>query len=71
VLDQVGMGSFLPVQSLYVLRDNSEVWEAVFDVAFSVLGMFWSPLWFSFHVWKLLKLPAATIVVDSIVTNYR
>eukprot|EP01043_Picozoa_sp_COSAG02_P043025 COSAG02_NODE_3711_length_6341_cov_4.360622_3_plen_222_part_00 len=38
--------------------------------SFSLLGMFSNPLWFSFHLKGLLKMPAATIVVDSIVTNY-
>jgi len=69
-LDRIKLGSILPLQSLYVLRGDFELWEAIGDLSFSLLGMFSNPLWFSFHLKGLLKMPAATIVVDSIVTNY-
>ena len=69
VLDAVRLGDILPVQSLYLLRGDATIWENFLDIGFSLAGLLWSPILFSFHVNKLRKLPAAKIVVDSIVKN--
>ena len=71
LLTKVGLGRAIPIQSLYVLRDDGHVWEAILDVGFALLGMFSSPIWFSFHIHKLRKIPAAKIVIECIITNYK
>ena len=68
-IDSVKLGQLLPVQSLYVLRYNREVWENSLDLVFSVWGCV-NPIAFSFHVNKVRKIPAAKIVIESITCNW-
>jgi hypothetical protein len=63
-------GRLLPIESCYVMRANPEAWSAVLDIAMSVLGCFYSPLLFGYHMTKLTELPAADIVIKSISTNW-
>jgi hypothetical protein len=66
-----GIGEKVPVLAAYQLRWSSEFWLAIADIAFSILGYWWSPLLFSYHLFRIAKLEGADIVVNAITTNWR
>ena len=60
---------FLPISALYTFKSDSEVHESAIDIAAAVLGIVYSPLCFSYHLFKIAKFPGARIVVQSITHN--
>ena len=65
------IGAKIPLAAAYDLRKNGEFWEAIADITFSIFGFSYSPLLFSYHLLKVSKQDGASIVVKSIVTNWR
>jgi hypothetical protein len=51
------------------LRNDPELWAAVFDIAFSAAGFLRSPLFFTYHLTRMANLKGASIVIRSITTN--
>jgi hypothetical protein len=60
----------MPILSMYLLRYNPQLWEAVFDIMFSCLGFYSSPLYLSYHLIRFTKLEGAKIVLRSIAQNW-
>lgn len=65
------LGAKIPIQEVYHLRNSFEFWLGIADIVFSVLGYFYSPLAFSFHLTHLSRLESAAIVMKSIWGNWR
>jgi len=63
-------GSKIPVQSMFILRWNPELWEAILDILMSIFGFFSSPLYLSYHLTKVRRWPIATIVLGSVKSNW-
>lgn len=57
------------LNAMYVFKTNAEVRECFLDIIFAGCGIYWSPLFFTFHLFKLLKTPGALIVVTSLTHN--
>ena len=63
------LGRRIPLQSMVILRRNPELWGAIADIVFSVLGFTWSPLFFSYHLVEVGNIGDSAIVIQSITTN--
>jgi hypothetical protein len=63
------IGKHLPIVTAYVFRFDAELRESILDIGFSMLGFFYSPLAFSFHLFKITKTAGASIVVASMTRN--
>lgn len=63
--------SLLPftIIDMYIFKNDAEVRECFLDILFSFLGIYWSPLAFVFHLFKLTKKEGAKIVVVSLTQN--
>ena len=69
IVNSIYIGKYLPIVTAYVFRFDSELREAALDIGFSLLGFFYSPLAFSFHLFKITKMNGAAIVVTSMTHN--
>lgn len=63
------LGAKVPLQSMYVLRWNVALWQAVADIALSISGFVSTPLWFSWHLLRVTRWKLAQVVVQSITIN--
>jgi hypothetical protein len=62
-------GRALPIEAVYELKWTPELLKALADIAFSLLGFWYSPLCFSYHLHWLSEMEGASIVISAIVTN--
>ena len=69
ILDKTPLGRFVPVVLLYIFRKDMELYGSMADVAFSAAGIFYSPLLFSWHLFKITASKEAAIVVASMTHN--
>lgn len=69
VLNHLPLLRYVPVVTLYVFRNDKELRASIVDVAFSAVGLFHSPLFFSWHLFKLTATKHAAIVVSSMTHN--
>lgn len=69
LVHKIPFGQYLPVMAFYIFRNDAEVRECLLDIVFAALGIFASPLYFTFHMFKLLQTPGALIVVTSLTHN--
>jgi hypothetical protein len=71
IANNLYIGKYLPIVTAYVFRFDSELRESFLDIGFSLLGFFYSPLAFSFHLFKITKTDGAAIVVTSMTHNVK
>ena len=63
------LGRKVPLQTMYLLRWNAQLWGAGLDIALSVGGVVFSPLLFSWHLLRITRWNLAKVVVKSITAN--
>jgi hypothetical protein len=69
IADKFQVGRVLPISMVVRFRWDPEVHESLMDIALALLGFFYNPLFFSYHLFKIAKLPGAKIVVLSMVSS--
>jgi len=69
IADTFQIGRLLPISVVVRFRADPEVRESLMDIALSLLGFAYNPLFFSYHLFKVAKLPGANIVVRSMTHN--
>lgn len=64
-----GLGRFVPIEQLFILRNSIDFWFALISIVMSIAGTLLTPLFFSFHLLRVAQLPELQIVISSITTN--
>ena len=68
-LNLTPFGKYIPVTTIYTFKSDPELLDAMADIGMSIMGGLVHPLCYTFHLFKMLKLDGAVIVVTSMTQN--